>query len=224
MFPRSTSLPEPEGFFDFINLESGSSLSHIVFINGFIVRIHTEPQTHPRQLSFMSQKRGSRSGSPQHKRQKVTHDAGRPSSPSAHPDGAKKAEAGLCAENLATGLLNEENVARLRQEYATNKPFKYAKVETLFRDDLLKKVKDECLTHLSFTEKETDIYRVCASIMRFTIPSPSFFGLYVLRFPRIPASGGEESRFSVLTSGPTSLLYPFPHFFVFSIWSPMPER
>ncbi|KAF9645999.1 nuclear protein, partial [Thelephora ganbajun] len=58
------------------------------------------------------------------------------------------------------GLLNEENVERLRQEYTNNEPFKYARVETLFQDDLLRKVKDECLTHLSFTEKETDIYRV----------------------------------------------------------------
>ena len=55
---------------------------------------------------------------------------------------------------------------RLRREYAESEPFKYATVETLFQDDLLRKVKDECLTHLSFTEKETDIYRVSASIPR----------------------------------------------------------
>ena len=56
---------------------------------------------------------------------------------------------------------------RLRREYAESEPFKYTRVETLFQDDLLRKVKDECMTHLSFTEKETDIYRVSASV---TIP------------------------------------------------------
>lgn len=112
----------------------------------------------------MDRKRGSRSGSPQPKRQKVAHDAGDAGQSSPVPpaiaDGAKKIGAVLCAENLATGLLNEDNVARLKQEYADSEPFKHARVETLFQDDLLRKVKDECMTHLSFTEKETDIYRV----------------------------------------------------------------
>ena len=60
---------------------------------------------------------------------------------------------------------------RLRQEYVGSEPFKYARVETLFQDDLLRKVKDECTTHLSFTEKETDIYRVSAPV---TYHSPHF--------------------------------------------------
>ena len=33
-------------------------------------------------------------------------------------------------------------------------------VDKLVRDDLLLGVKDECLSELSFTEKETDIYKV----------------------------------------------------------------
>jgi len=113
----------------------------------------------------MDRKRGSGSGSPQPKRQKVSHDASDPLPPTTTD--AKTAGTKLCAENLATGLLDEENVERLRREYAESEPFKYAKVETLFQDDLLRKVKDECVTHLSFTEKETDIYRVSAPI---TVP------------------------------------------------------
>ena len=131
---------------------------------------------------FMDRKRGSRSDSPQHKRQKVTHDTGHPSRTSADADGAKNVATALCAENLASGLLNEENVARLRHEYATNEPFKYARVEALFQDSLLRKVKDECMTHLSFTEKETDIYRVRAFVMRFTV-RPHPFSVFTCAFP-----------------------------------------
>ena len=129
----------------------------------------------------MDRKRGSRSRSPQHKRQKVSHDTPRPAHLTAD---AKKIGANVCTDTFATGLLDEENVKRLRQEYANNEPFKYARVETLFQDDLLRKVKDECMSHLSFTEKETDIYRVSAS--------PLHLRLY------IPTPGGEglDSRFS----------------------------
>lgn len=106
----------------------------------------------------MDRKRGSRSRSPQHKRQKVAHDA---TPPAAEADSAaEKTGTDFCSQNLSPGLLTDENVGRLRDEYANNEPFKYARVETLFQNDLLKKVKDECLDHLCFTEKETDIYRV----------------------------------------------------------------
>src|SRR5579872_2669889 len=105
----------------------------------------------------MDRKRSSRSHSPQHKRQKVTHDTTDSSSPTGDADGAEKTRTELCAENLATGLLAEVNVEKLRKEYATSEPYKHARIEALFQDDLLRKVKDECLTHLRFTEKETDI-------------------------------------------------------------------
>lgn len=134
----------------------------------------------------MDRKRGSRSDSPQHKRQKVTHEAGRPS-PAPPADNLKKTGAELCAENLAAGLLNEENVVRLRQEYVDSEPFKYARVETLFQDDLLRNVKDECITHLSFTEKETDIYRVC----------PFRYDFFDLFFPSGAGRGGPTSSFYV---------------------------
>ncbi|KAJ7068716.1 nuclear protein [Mycena amicta] len=62
--------------------------------------------------------------------------------------------------HFSTGLLDHCNIAQLHSGYTTNEPFKYSVVEKLFQDDLLQKVKDECLSELSFTEKETDIYKV----------------------------------------------------------------
>jgi len=58
------------------------------------------------------------------------------------------------------GVLDHSNIARLNTAYRNNDPFHYALVEKLFDDDLLKNVKEECLSELSFTEKETDIYKV----------------------------------------------------------------
>ena len=61
---------------------------------------------------------------------------------------------------FAPDLLDADNVDRLAASYASSEPFKHAVVEKLFRDDFLQKVKDECLSELHFTEKETDIYKV----------------------------------------------------------------
>jgi len=58
-----------------------------------------------------------------------------------------------------SGLFGPENVQKLHQAYASSEPFKYAIIEKLFQDDLLQNVKDECMKELSFTEKETDIYK-----------------------------------------------------------------
>ncbi|KAF8076697.1 nuclear protein [Lyophyllum atratum] len=62
--------------------------------------------------------------------------------------------------HFASELFDHNTTAKLRAGYVANQPFKYAVVEKLFQDELLKKVKDECLSELSFTEKETDIYKV----------------------------------------------------------------
>jgi hypothetical protein len=63
------------------------------------------------------------------------------------------------SEYFATGLLDHTTIQELHAAYSTSAPFKHAVVQKLFQDDLLEKVKDECLTELSFTEKETDIYK-----------------------------------------------------------------
>lgn len=62
--------------------------------------------------------------------------------------------------HFANDLFDHNNITRLNSSYVESTPFKYAVVEKLFQDDLLKAVKDECLSELSFTEKETDIYKV----------------------------------------------------------------
>ncbi|KAJ7682321.1 nuclear protein, partial [Mycena polygramma] len=81
------------------------------------------------------------------------------------------AAAGACPKGSADGpadpkphfaddLMDHTNIAQLHSVYDSNEPFKYAIVEKLFQDELLQKVKDECLSELNFTEKETDIYKV----------------------------------------------------------------
>ncbi|KAG6891719.1 hypothetical protein C0992_010122 [Termitomyces sp. T32_za158] len=62
--------------------------------------------------------------------------------------------------HFSNDLFDHNSTAKLHAAYKASNPFKYAVVEKLFQDDLLKKVKDECLSELSFTEKETDIYKV----------------------------------------------------------------
>ena len=58
------------------------------------------------------------------------------------------------------GLFEHENISRLHSSYDASAPFKHTVVDKLFQHDLLVNVKDECLRELSFTEKETDIYKV----------------------------------------------------------------
>ena len=65
---------------------------------------------------------------------------------------------------FANELLTPHNIHRLNQEYANSEPYKYCRVDKLFQDSLLESVKDECLSELRFTTKETDIYRVCAVV------------------------------------------------------------
>lgn len=62
------------------------------------------------------------------------------------------------------GLFEHDNISRLHSSYDTSTPFKYAVVDKLFQHDLLVNVKDECLRELSFTEKETDIYKVRSTV------------------------------------------------------------
>ena len=85
------------------------------------------------------------------KRLKTTH--------STNPD----AGGGPLAQ-FADGVLDPDNSQELRTTYMANEPFKYCVLDKLFQDHLLENVKDECLKELSFTEKETDIYKVCKKI------------------------------------------------------------
>lgn len=62
--------------------------------------------------------------------------------------------------SFADGLFNDSNVQELHQAYEESGPFLHVVVDELLQNNLLVKVKDECLSELSFSEKETDIYKV----------------------------------------------------------------
>ena len=89
------------------------------------------------------------------KRLKTTHTT-------SDPDAGRDAPA-----QFADGVLDPGNIQKLHTTYAANEPFKYCVLDELFQDELLRNVKDECLKELSFTEKETDIYKVRALIGTF---------------------------------------------------------
>jgi hypothetical protein len=90
------------------------------------------------------------------------------SSPAGAANGQVNGRAADPTPHFADGVLDHTSIAQLHSGYASNEPFKYAVVEKLFQDDLLQKVKDECMTELNFTEKETDIYKACA-LSRFPV-------------------------------------------------------
>jgi prolyl 3-hydroxylase /prolyl 3,4-dihydroxylase len=89
------------------------------------------------------------------KRYKTYHGASNGANGTAGGDNAQD-----CISQFAPELFDHNSIAKLRAGYLINEPFKFAVVEKLFQDDLLKKVKDECLSELSFSQKETDIYKV----------------------------------------------------------------
>lgn len=69
---------------------------------------------------------------------------------------------------FAENVLDHTNIKRLNEDYSKSEPFKHAVIQQLFQQELLEKVKDECLSELSFTEKETDIYKVgCLNLSLF---------------------------------------------------------
>jgi prolyl 3-hydroxylase /prolyl 3,4-dihydroxylase len=64
------------------------------------------------------------------------------------------------SSKFAPNLFDAANIGRFKEEYKDSAPFKHAVVGQLFDSHLLKNVKDEILGQLSFSEKETDIYKV----------------------------------------------------------------
>ena len=94
------------------------------------------------------------------KRLKTSHSAHNGSNGSSRTHPIEISAADDPTTRFANDLFDHANIARLSSDYAKSGPFKYAIVEKLFQDDLLRKVKDECHGELNFTEKETDIYKV----------------------------------------------------------------
>jgi len=58
-------------------------------------------------------------------------------------------------------LFDSTSVAQQRQQYAQSKPYKHSIFTALFEPELLQRVQDEIIGELTFSEKETDIYKVC---------------------------------------------------------------
>lgn len=58
------------------------------------------------------------------------------------------------------GLLENESVESLSKEFFESKPYLHCKIDQLVNEDLLRKVREEIMNNLHFSQKETDIYRV----------------------------------------------------------------
>ncbi|CAO3628822.1 unnamed protein product [Cunninghamella blakesleeana] len=58
------------------------------------------------------------------------------------------------------GLFDPVTQQCLREQVTTSQPYPHCKIDELVNDELLRKVKKEIMTHLQFTAKETDIYKV----------------------------------------------------------------
>ena len=56
--------------------------------------------------------------------------------------------------------LSPQSSSGLSEFYTQSTPYKHAVIGSLFNENLLHKVQTEILGELSFTEKETDIYKV----------------------------------------------------------------
>lgn len=65
---------------------------------------------------------------------------------------------------FAANLLGAPSVSLLAEQYQSARPFKHVVIDKIFQESLLMRVKDEIVEHLSFTEKETDIYKANRSV------------------------------------------------------------
>ncbi|OJD24316.1 hypothetical protein ACJ73_04320 [Blastomyces percursus] len=61
------------------------------------------------------------------------------------------------------GLLDRATLEQYKQSYAASAPYKHGVISPLINPMLLRSVRTEIQEHLSFTEKETDIYKIFQS-------------------------------------------------------------
>lgn len=57
-------------------------------------------------------------------------------------------------------LFSEDTLQSFRKSYATSGPYPHAVVPSLIQESLLRSVRSEIISHIHFTLKETDIYRI----------------------------------------------------------------
>jgi prolyl 3-hydroxylase /prolyl 3,4-dihydroxylase len=82
---------------------------------------------------------------------------------------------------FAEDLLTDASAMKLQSIYQHSEPFKYCVLDKLFEDNLLKRVKDECIGELSFTEKTTDIYRVSSRAIMLVVKMIVLFSSRFIR-------------------------------------------
>ncbi|KAK2882705.1 hypothetical protein FQN49_000067 [Arthroderma sp. PD_2] len=67
------------------------------------------------------------------------------------------------APSFGEGLLEKDTLQKYKESYAKSGPYKHGVISPLFNQDLLRSVRNEIQEHISFTEKETDIYKIFQS-------------------------------------------------------------
>ncbi|RDW84416.1 hypothetical protein BP6252_02006 [Coleophoma cylindrospora] len=63
-------------------------------------------------------------------------------------------------KSFRKGLFAEDVLSKYTQDYAKSEPYKHSVINALIDDALLRKVRDEIRENVSFTPKETDIYKI----------------------------------------------------------------
>ncbi|PSN63432.1 hypothetical protein BS50DRAFT_577174 [Corynespora cassiicola Philippines] len=63
-------------------------------------------------------------------------------------------------KNFRKGLFDGKVLHDYTEYYATSQPYKHAVIQNLVDDSLLRNVRNEIREHISFTPKETDIYKI----------------------------------------------------------------
>ncbi|KAK9421995.1 putative Oxoglutarate and iron-dependent oxygenase degradation C-term-domain-containing protein [Seiridium unicorne] len=64
------------------------------------------------------------------------------------------------ASRFRKGLLNQDVLDSFTKQYAASEPYKHCVINELIDDKLLRAVRDEIKDNVSFTPKETDIYKI----------------------------------------------------------------
>lgn len=64
------------------------------------------------------------------------------------------------SEKFRTELFEKESTQAIEQAFKQSKPYLHCKIDKLVNDNLLRRVRKEILSNISFTLKETDIYKV----------------------------------------------------------------
>ncbi|KAI9220189.1 Oxoglutarate and iron-dependent oxygenase degradation C-term-domain-containing protein [Blastocladiella britannica] len=120
----------------------------------------TAPAT-TRARSVSPSRNGTAADEPPAKRARVTKADNEDFAPPAPPlPRTGEYDEATLAASFADGLLTDATISSLAASFASSGPYLHSVVPALVQPDLLRTVRDEIVTALHFTEKETDIYKV----------------------------------------------------------------